>query len=151
MCLCDAGPSPHVLLVGEHDDIPYIRSVLARLPENAYGQVYLEVDTDEHLPDVVAPERIGIRWLTRADVGDEGHLLLPKGARLERAVRAWLSEWLCDAPDEGPIVVWVGGSDNPRLAELHLELHARIHQHHHRQGARSATDRARPGHRPPEA
>ncbi|MGC5629358.1 SIP domain-containing protein [Georgenia sp. Z1344] len=135
MCLCDAGPHPHVLLVGEQVDIPYIRSVLDRLPENAYGQVYLEVDTDEHVAALDAPARVGVRWLTRARVGDEARLL-PRGARVERAVRAWLSEWLCDAPDEGPIVVWVGGADNLRLAELHLELHARIHEHHHAQAHR---------------
>ena len=57
--------------------------LLATLPANARGTVFLEVESADQIDPVDAPPRFSVRWLVR-----------DRGQRLERSVNAWLDEML---------------------------------------------------------
>ena len=99
-----SGPLPHVLVAGESADLPTIRTVLALLPEDAYGQVFVELSSEDPAPNIQHPARITVTTLVRDPAGTVGH-------RLTQAVDGWAEEWLTDAPDPArDLCVWLGHS-----------------------------------------
>ena len=92
-------------MVADHADLRDVEQLLADLPRDAYGQVFLTVPTATSVM-VAAPPRVAVCLLP----GDE------PASGLCAALTGWASEWLPDEPwlDPRP-VTWVG-----RVAGEHL-------------------------------
>ncbi|GAB2458639.1 hypothetical protein GCM10027062_43130 [Nocardioides hungaricus] len=98
------GPLAHVLVAVDASEIEAVRALLCLLPEDAYGQVYVEADTDAALPDLPRPARVALTVL----VPDEADR---PGARLSAAVATWAEEWMVAEPDPTrEVSVWVGAT-----------------------------------------
>ncbi|MFI5425668.1 SIP domain-containing protein [Aeromicrobium sp. UC242_57] len=94
-------PTEHAFIAGDVADLPGIVTALAWLPPDAYGQVLIEVGTDEQLPVLAAPPRVTVHRLERSPQG--------RGIAVGRAAAAWVEEWIPDEPDERRSVsIWVG-------------------------------------------
>ena len=108
------------MLAGDERDVPFIRALLATLPERSYGQVYLErsrITRPEPLP---APGRVSVQWV-EADPD-------APGAALARAIGVWREEFLC-APEYGDpseFDVWIGCATCPVVAGLHRVISQEI-------------------------
>lgn len=91
---------PHIVLAGDVCDVPAIRVILAALPDDAYGQVFLEVTSPAQVVPVTAPPRVTVTWLHRDRVFSEirNSLGAMPGEALTRAVSAWVAEWMPDDP-----------------------------------------------------
>ena len=72
-----------VLLAADERDLDTVRLLLATLPANARGTVFLEVESVDQIDPIDAPPRFSVRWLVR-----------DRGQSLERSVNAWLDEML---------------------------------------------------------
>lgn len=121
-------PAGHVgptLLVGDATAVPAVRSVLEGLPEDAYGEVALDVPHPADISDVVAPVGFRLTWLVRRGAvsalpaavdaaldrlgvaptgGGAGPLLEPEGDEL-----CW------DVPDDagtGDLYAWIAGESS---------------------------------------
>lgn len=107
-----SGPLQHVLIAGDVGELAAIDTVLALLPGNAYGQVYLEGDPGADLSVAAGPARVQVTPVVRGPHDAPGH-------RLSAAVAAWAAEWLTEEPDERrELTMWVGGSVRLTAAEL---------------------------------
>lgn len=97
-------PDSVLLCVAAERDLPALRAVLADLPADQYGQVYVE-SSSETIHAIGAPEHMAVSWLLRRD--DE-----QIGARAAVAVRGWAAEWMHDAGHDSlmPRLVWLGRS-----------------------------------------
>ena len=65
-------PAGHVgptLLAGDETAVPALLSILAALPEDAYGEAVLEVPTAGDITDVPVPPGVRVTWLVRGDTG----------------------------------------------------------------------------------
>ncbi|WP_446665818.1 SIP domain-containing protein [Flexivirga sp. B27] len=82
------GPSTHVLIAGDEQDLPVIRELAAALPRDAYGQILVETPIQAGPPELSVPERVAVQWLPRA-VGS-----VQPGHRLAESLAAWAHEWL---------------------------------------------------------
>lgn len=106
-----AEPSSCVLAAATARDLPELRSWCEQLPDDAYGQVFIEVLSEVQVEPLVAPPGVSVTWIVREAVAGDSRLsaLPPRGGALSRAVDAWLDEW-CRA-DYGPertITIWSG-------------------------------------------
>ena len=91
-----------LLLAGDERALPAIETLLATLPSNSRGQVFLEVGSDGDVRHLVAPGRIVVCWLVR-----------DRGQSLRRAVDAWLSEMLpSDVRTQHRLYAWIA-ADGP--------------------------------------
>lgn len=97
-------PDSVLLCVAADRDLPALRAVLADLPADQYGQVYVE-SSSAGVHAIPAPEGMAVSWLLRRD-DDE------VGARAAVAVRTWSTEWMHDAGHDAlmPRLVWIGRS-----------------------------------------
>lgn len=108
--MTEAGAMPttagRVLLAGDESIIPVIQGLIESLPDNARGQIFIEVDSAESITPLATPERITVSWLAR-DVRrvEAGHAVI-------RAVHAWVSEMTTGdvAVDGSELCVWLGGA-----------------------------------------
>lgn len=107
-------PSERILLAGGVDDLPEITRMLEDLPENAYGQVFVEVALDEQVRALPAPLRITVTWLVRSarESAVAPLVFADHGEALAAAVTGWASEW-CVADCEPRTTVWIGCVDSP--------------------------------------
>lgn len=107
-------PSERILLAGGVDDLPEITRMLEDLPENAYGQVFVEVALDEQVRALPAPPRITVTWLVRSarESAVAPLVFADHGEALAAAVTGWASEW-CVADCEPRTTVWIGCVDSP--------------------------------------
>jgi NADPH-dependent ferric siderophore reductase len=97
-------PLEHVLVAGDRSELDTIRTVLALLPDHAYGQVLLETDTEVSFDDVARPARVTVTCVRR-QVG------APAGQRLSETLRAWAAEWMPDQADpDREVTAWVGST-----------------------------------------
>ncbi len=118
-------PLLHVLIAGAGEDIDAIRQVVALLPDDAFGQVYVESDPGAVLPDLSVPQRVTVNHLRRsgrdaAPLGDAG---AEPGVLLARAVAAWAAEWMPEEPDEDrEFQIWTSGQVGQHLAGQGLSL-----------------------------
>jgi NADPH-dependent ferric siderophore reductase len=97
--------SDRILLAGDEDAIPVIRTILATLPAKSRGQVFLEVQSEADILDLVAPGRFAVCWLVR-----------DRGQALRRTVDAWLSEMLpTSAFDDHSVYAWIANDGAARI------------------------------------
>ncbi|GAA3029578.1 SIP domain-containing protein [Microbacterium dextranolyticum] len=124
--MTDASPS-HFLIAGDATDLPLLDQLLRRLPVDAYGQVFVEIDAHVQICPLPAPAGLTVHWLTR----DEPQ----RGGRAARAVMGWVSEWMPDeaSAHDAPYVMWIGCSTSIVMDRLYDRLGDRLegmHLHH---------------------
>lgn len=135
--------NPHVMVAGDSRDLPAIRQILERLPEDSYGQVFIEIVSDVQIVAMDAPAAVSVTWMHRSSFGRSipNHTFgSARGETIERAVLAWTSEWLepgCQC-GQGPFYVWIGCAMSASVDRLHGVLHTLLgageqstHHHHH--------------------
>ena len=83
------GTATRVLLAGDETAAPAICSILESLPKKARGQVFIEVPTTADILPVAGPGGVTVCWLAR-----DARPSMERGAILDRAVRAWVSEMM---------------------------------------------------------
>jgi NADPH-dependent ferric siderophore reductase len=89
--------SDRILLAGDESSIAGMQTILATLPAKARGQVFVEVQSEADIVDLVAPGRFAVCWLVR-----------DRGQVLRRSVDAWLSEMLpVSAFDDHQVYAWI--------------------------------------------
>lgn len=110
-----------MLLAGDGADLRELRALAATLPSDAYGQVYVEVDSAARVEQLDLPARVCVTWLVRE--GDAG--TAPCGALLTAAVTAWIDEWMPEGVRDDRRIAWVGCASAPRLAERYRRLQER--------------------------
>src|SRR5690606_38104906 len=94
-----------VLLAVAEADLPVAEAVLAGLPEQARGQLFIEVEDASRIRPLAAPGRVCVSWLDRS-----------RGQGLADAVGAWLAEMLpVEAEREHRVYAWVSGDRAARL------------------------------------
>ncbi len=128
-----AEPRAHFLLAGDSADRVALRDAIGRLPVDAYGQVFVEVASEIQVESWDAPAGVAIAWLPRDAAAARG-ALSARGALLERAVLAWVAEWMPENPKAHalPYVMWIGGAANERIDRLCEKLawrFDRVHLH----------------------
>lgn len=117
----------HFLLVGDEGDIAMIHTILRRLPVDAYGQVYIEVDGARPLPSLAMPEGMELTWLRRDSRVRRGGSAHDHGALAAGVIDVWLQEWMPDADAaEEPYVIWIGCTASGRVDLLYRDLRARL-------------------------
>ncbi len=94
-----------LLLAGDETAIDTIALILATLPADARGQVFVEVQSDANVGTLAAPGRFSICWLVR-----------DRGQSLRQSVDAWLSEMLpISAFEESSVYAWIAADGPARL------------------------------------
>ncbi|MCU1424656.1 MAG: siderophore-interacting protein [Microbacteriaceae bacterium] len=89
--------SDRILLAGDENSLPTIRTILATLPAKSRGQVFIEVESTGDIEELVAPGRFAVCWLAR-----------DRAQSLRRSVDAWLSEMLpVSAFDDHSVYAWI--------------------------------------------
>jgi NADPH-dependent ferric siderophore reductase len=83
------GNAGKILLAGDETAVPAICAILESLPPKTKGQVFLEVPTGADILPVRTPGGVTVCWLAR-DIRPD----MSRGAILNRAVRAWVSEMM---------------------------------------------------------
>lgn len=109
------------LIAGDAGDLPAIRGLLADLPRDAYGQVFVEVFGSIQLERLDAPSGMSVTWLCRDVRRSEERLGAgaAKGEPLVRAIEAWLDEWVrVDPEGRSDAMLWIGCNANPRVNRL---------------------------------
>lgn len=104
-------PLEHVLVAGHIADLDDIAVALALLPDDAYGQVFIE-GPEESTARLTAPARVSI------------HRIDPVTSSLDQAVAAWVAEWVPQEPDlRRTVTVWLGGhaAGTVNLTELGVD------------------------------
>jgi len=107
-------PSERILIAGGAEDLVEIHRLLEELPENAYGQVFVEVAVQEQVRILPAPPRITVTWLVRStrESAVASLVFADHGEALAQAVTGWAAEW-CVADCEPRTSVWIGCTDSP--------------------------------------
>lgn len=94
-----------ILLAGDEASLGTMRMILATLPANARGQVFVEVQSDADIESLAAPGRFAVCWLVRE-----------RGQSLRRSVDAWLTEMLpVSAFGESTVYAWIAADGPARL------------------------------------
>jgi NADPH-dependent ferric siderophore reductase len=130
------------MVAGDSRDLPAIRHILERLPNDSYGQVFIEIVAEVQVVQMDAPAGVSVTWLHRRSFGRSipNHTFgSARGETIERAVLAWTTEWLepgCQC-EHGPFYVWIGCALSPTVDRLHSVLHTMLgageqsaHHHH---------------------
>ncbi|RWZ68611.1 phage tail protein [Labedella populi] len=107
------------LLACDESAIAELDAMIATLPLCASGRVFIEVPSSDDIGIVSVPSRMTVTWLPRsARSGAPGTgSVCARGEALDRAVRAWADEMLCDESAEPEhdgsegrgVQVWLGG------------------------------------------
>jgi NADPH-dependent ferric siderophore reductase len=94
-----------LLIAGDERALPAIETLLATLPSNSRGQVFIEVGAAVDVRVLVTPGRVVLCWLVRE-----------RGQSLRRSVDAWLSEMLpTDITREHTIYSWIAADGPARV------------------------------------
>jgi NADPH-dependent ferric siderophore reductase len=114
------------MVAGDSRDLPAIARILERLPQDSYGQVFVEIVAEVQIVPLNAPPAVSITWLRRDSFGPGGHTTFgsARGETIERAVLAWTAEWLepgCQC-GHAAFYVWVGCAMSPSVDRLHVAL-----------------------------
>lgn len=112
----------HFLLVGDETDLAALQPLVARLPVDAYGQIFIEVGTGIDAAVWSVPPGVQLTWLE----SDGPHA--SRGDHAIRAVSAWIDEWMPEAIGEtqAPFVLWLGCRGNANADRVFGDLGARI-------------------------
>ena len=111
-------PGPTVLLAGDGADLGDLEALIATLPADAYGQVYVEVGAADEVRPLPTPRRVHVTWLVRGADAAPGTLLCS-------AVEAWTAEWMPDGHRDDRRIAWVGCASAPRIAARYRRLQER--------------------------
>ncbi|MDT0200349.1 SIP domain-containing protein [Nocardioides sp. AE5] len=96
-----------VLIAGTATDLPAIRQVLLMLPDDIYGQVYVEAP-EAAWTTLPCPPRVTVAWLPMDDQ--------PRAAT---ATTAWLAEWMPEEPQsDREFSLWVGAGISGQIGTL---------------------------------
>jgi NADPH-dependent ferric siderophore reductase len=114
-------PGPTVLLAGDGADLRDLRALVATLPADAYGQVYVEVASAGQVERLMTPARVAVTWLVR----ERERGVAARGRLLTAAVDAWIDEWMPAGVRNDSRVAWIGCAAAPRLAARYRALQAR--------------------------
>ncbi|WP_295012746.1 hypothetical protein [uncultured Microbacterium sp.] len=125
----------HFVLAGVVSDAPFLNRLLAALPANGYGQVFVESTGQPTLLSWPGPADVVPFW-ARQDLAPARDGRLPQpGEVLADVLRAWVAEWLpepgCD--DVLPYTMWIGAAGHPPVDALCRELardYPWLHLHH---------------------
>lgn len=104
-----------VFAAGEAADLPSIRDWCASLPENSYGQVFIEVFSPIQIEDLGAPVGVNVTWICRELLRPNAPLgsRPARGEALVAAADAWLNEWYrSESRIERHFAMWLGGRSN---------------------------------------
>lgn len=117
-----AGPT---LLVGDATAVPAVLSVLQGLPEEAFGEVVLEVPDSADITDVVAPVGFRVTWLVRqsapsglppvVDDALDRLSVAPAGGTAAPLLEPEGDELFWDVPDNagtGALYAWIAGESS---------------------------------------
>ena len=125
----------HFVLAGVAGDVPVLNRLLAALPDDGYGQVFLESTGPILLRGWPGPA--GMMPLSvRQDLAPASGGRLPgPGEVLADALRAWAVEWLPPVghPDPLPYTLWIGAVGYPPVDRFCAELlrdYPWLHLHH---------------------
>lgn len=130
MARCPHTAPAHVLVAGSGADLGAITDAVLRIPEDAYGQVFVEVASDAAAPSFDLPEGVSLTVLRPASIRG---IELERGERVARAVQAWIAEWMCEDESDTPRVIWLGGLSCEPIMRLHSDIRERFpHLHEHR-------------------
>lgn len=98
-------PADRILLAGNEGDLETIRMILATLPRNARGQVFVEVQSVDDIDPLATPGRVTVCWLVR-----------DRGQSLKRSVDAWLTEMLpVSAFGQSTVYSWIAADGPARV------------------------------------
>jgi NADPH-dependent ferric siderophore reductase len=111
-------PGQSVLLAGDETDLRDLHALIATLPADAYGQVYVEVDAAERIESLATPARVVTTWLVREPAAEAGALLAD-------AVAAWIAEWMPEGACDQRRIAWIGCAAAPRIADRYRVLQER--------------------------
>jgi NADPH-dependent ferric siderophore reductase len=114
-------PGPTVLLAGDGADLRDLRALLAILPVDAYGQVYVEVASAVQIERLEVPARVAVTWLERERETSSA----VRGALLTTAVDAWIDEWMPAGVRNDGRIAWIGCAAAPRIATRYRTLQDR--------------------------
>lgn len=114
----------HFLLAGDSSDLPLMSHILRRLPVDAYGQVFIEIDAARPIEFLETPEDLTVTWLHR-DMHDP---MARVGEAAADAVLAWVSEWVPEHREahSAPYVMWIGQSMSRVMTQLSDHLGDRV-------------------------
>ena len=82
------------LFVGDATDAPTIKRLIANLPDDAYGQAFIEVATSRQIQDWITAPGVSVTWLPRDGFTSTNPTMAPRGERAARALQSWIDEWL---------------------------------------------------------
>lgn len=125
------GDSMQYLVAGGDEDIAAVVQVLARMPQEARGQVFIEVDNRLEIAVLPLPAGASLTWLVRDRHPCRGPVPEP-GRMLVDAMAAWTAEWMPrpsgHRPDGLPITVWIGCIGNARVQQYCRNLASRFQE-----------------------
>lgn len=126
-----------VFIAGDLADLTSIQHVLALLPDDAYGQVYIEVLDERDIAPLTAPSRVTVTWLPRVmrQSAIRPLAFAAHGEALAAAIAGWLGEWMpghdefgADAPhaSDQSVIMWVGCAGSAHITALYDVLQSRL-------------------------
>ena len=98
-----AGPGPakfintdaeYFLLAGDMTALPALTTNLKRLPENAKGQVFIEVLSESDIQNLIKPEGIELQWVINDNPGSDASPLfhaIEKDLRQTQGLSTWVA------------------------------------------------------------
>lgn len=105
-----------MLVAADLDDLGAVSLLLAELPRDTYGQVYVEAPAGAPVAIPVAPLRMGVSRVVRPEGAEPGEALAT-------AVAGWAAEWAPDEVDlDRAVTLWVGATARDRLAPVGAPL-----------------------------
>ncbi len=100
-------PLNHVLIAGDLHDLDTIRPLLALLPDDTYGQVFVAGASPDTSMPLLSPARVTVSWLGA------------QPGALGLAIAGWMAEWMPDEPQpDREITVWIGGRAGEQISTL---------------------------------
>lgn len=109
-------------MAGDEDDLAAIRDLMVSLPEDAYGQVFVEVPGDGAREQLPGPDRVGVLWLDRSKRCGrvQGRSALNRGEALAGALVGWAAEWF-DCEDDSVAensLIWLGAENSEAVSSV---------------------------------
>jgi NADPH-dependent ferric siderophore reductase len=141
-----------VFIAGDLADVTAIQHILSVLPDDAYGQVYIEVLDERDVIALDAPRRVAVTWLPRVVRASAVRPLAfaTHGEALATAIAGWVGEWMpaaarseddvLEASDhpaspssaagsdaaQDNVIMWIGCAGSARITALYEVLQARL-------------------------
>jgi NADPH-dependent ferric siderophore reductase len=118
-----------VLAAGDASDLPGLRTWCAALPEDSYGQVFVEVFSPIQTEELQAPPGINVTWIYRERLRETTRpgLGIPRCQALADAVDAWLDEWYrAEHGAERHFTIWMGARSSSIMRSYWNRVEAEV-------------------------